>query len=131
MDESFKPPKCKPRIKSAPKIRQMYWCRFPEDAQLPEFWKVRPVIILSPNPTLYGSVVIVPCSSAVQMEPKKVVQLETSIDGKASWAVCDKPTTVAVSRLFIGEKGIIRLSEAEFNRVLKLVLELLPKLPNG
>ncbi len=34
-----KPPHIKPRIKSAPRIRQIFWCDFPHDSILPEFWK--------------------------------------------------------------------------------------------
>ncbi len=36
-----------PRIIAAPKIRQLYWCDFWCDAQLPEMWKTRPVIVVS------------------------------------------------------------------------------------
>ncbi|MDF3812900.1 MULTISPECIES: type II toxin-antitoxin system PemK/MazF family toxin [Rhodopseudomonas] len=64
------PPRIAPRLKSAPKIRQLYWCDFPQDAQLPEFWKRRPVVILSMNATLYGSVVVIPCSTSANQNPK-------------------------------------------------------------
>ena len=93
------PPKIAPRLKSAPKIRQLYWCDFPKDAQLPEFWKRRPVVILSKTATLHGAVTIIPCSTQAQHDPKLAFPLRTTIDGRAAWAICDKPTTVAVSRL--------------------------------
>ena len=60
------PPKVPPSLKSAPKIRQIHWCVFPDDAQNPEFWKRRPVIILSKTSTLYGSVTVIPCSTQTQ-----------------------------------------------------------------
>ncbi|WP_425444048.1 type II toxin-antitoxin system PemK/MazF family toxin [Thalassospira mesophila] len=77
----------------------MYWCDFPKDAQLPEFWKRRPVIILSFRNTLHGAVTVVPCSTQTQKDARSTFPLRTTIDGKAAWAICDKITTVAVSRL--------------------------------
>src|SRR3546814_13095878 len=63
---SDSPPKVEPRVTAAPSIRQLYWCDFPQDAQLPEFWKRRPVIIVSFKNTLHGAVTVVPCSTAAQ-----------------------------------------------------------------
>jgi mRNA interferase MazF len=114
-------------LKSAPKIRQLYWCDFPEDAQLPEFWKCRPVIILSYRATLYGAVTVVPCSTLEQRHNEWAVPLTTTIDERKSWAICDKVTTLAVSRFSAGRHGIRRLSEEEFNIVLKRVLDWLPQ----
>jgi mRNA interferase MazF len=127
-DEQEAPPKVAPRVKAAPRIRQMYWCDFPADAQLPEFWKRRPVIVLSYNATLYGAVTVVPCSTSTQTD-KRTFPLRTTIDGRAAWAICDKPTTVAVSRLVPDKNGIGRMPEDEFNEMLALVLGNLPKLP--
>jgi mRNA interferase MazF len=128
-DEQQTPPKVAPRLKSAPKIRQIYWCDFPLDAQLPEFWKRRPVIILSFRTTLFGAVTIIPCSTQAQQDPRLAFPLRTTIDGRAAWAICDKPTTVAVSRLVPDKKGIVRMPEDEFHEMLRIVLDLLPKLP--
>jgi len=123
------PPRIAPRLKSAPKIRQLYWCDFPKDAQLPEFWKRRPVVVLSKTATLHGAVIVIPCSTQTQQDPKLAFPLRTSIDGRAAWAVCDKPTTVAVSRLLPAQGAVVRMPVDEFNEMLKLVLDLLPKLP--
>jgi mRNA interferase MazF len=123
------PPKVAPRLKSAPKIRQLYWCDFPKDAQLPEFWKRRPVVVLSKTATLHGAVIVIPCSTQAQHNPKLAYPLRTTIDGQAAWAICDKPTTVAVSRLVPTQGVIVRMPEDEFHEMLKLVLDLLPKLP--
>ena len=122
------PPKVQPKLRSAPKIRQLYWCDFPEDAHLPEFWKRRPVIIISYKTTLYGAVTAVPCSTQVQPHNKWAFPLQTTIDGRAAWAICDKPSTFAVSRLLPDKNGIRRLPEDEFNELLGLVLDWLPKL---
>jgi mRNA interferase MazF len=129
--EDERPPKVAPRVKSAPKIRQLFWCDFPADAQLPEFWKRRPVIVLSMNSTLYGSVVVVPCSTSADQDPKLAFPLRTTIDGRAGWAICDKPTTVAVSRLVPAHGVVARMPQDEFDEMLAVVLGLLPKVPPG
>jgi mRNA interferase MazF len=123
------PPKLQPRLKSAPKIRQFYWCDFPKDAQLPEFWKRRPVVILSKTATLHGAVTVIPCSTQTQQNPRFAFPLRTTIDGRAAWAICDKLTTVAVSRLLPTQGVIVRMPADEFHEMLKVVLDILPKLP--
>src|SRR3546814_4416941 len=67
-------------VTAAPSIRQLYWCDFPQDAQLPEFWKRRPVIIVSFKNTLHGAVTVVPCSTAAQPGNKWAFPLQTTID---------------------------------------------------
>lgn len=121
-----KPPKISPRIRSAPKVRQFYWCDFPQDAQLPEFWKRRPVIVLSYKNTLHGTVTVIPCSTQTQPDNQWAYPLRVTIDGKAAWAICDKLATVAVSRLLPDKDGINRMPEDDFNAMLRLVLKWLP-----
>jgi mRNA interferase MazF len=122
------PPRVQPRVKAAPKVGQLYWCDFPQDAQLPEFWKRRPVIILSYKKiTLFGAVTVVPCSTSAQPAESPAFPLRTTIDGRVAWAICDKPTTVAVSRLVPDKGGVMRLPDGEFNDVLRMVLDCLPK----
>lgn len=120
------PPQVAPRLTGAPKIRQFYWCDFPQDAQLPEFWKRRPVIVLSYRNTLHGAVTVVPCSTQAQPGNKWAFPLQTTIDGRAAFAICDKMSTVAVSRLVPDKGGIVRMPEAEFDDMLRLVLAWLP-----
>jgi len=120
------PPKVAPRLIGAPKIRQLFWCDFPQDAQLPEFWKRRPVVIISHRNTLHGAVTVVPCSTQAQAGNKWAFPLGTTIDGRAAWAICDKITTVAVSRLVPDKAGIRRMPAAEFDDMLRLVLAWLP-----
>lgn len=121
------PPRVRPRLKSAPKIRQLYWCDFPQDAHLPEFWKRRPVIVTSYRNTLHGAVSVIPCSTQPQTNNKWAVTLQTTIDSEEiSWAICDKLTTVAVSRLSAHRDGIKRVSEDEFNAILECLFEWLP-----
>ena len=61
-----KPPWVPPRIKAAPKIRQIYWCDYWKDARLPEMWKTRPVIVVSYKNTLTGPCLVVPVSTEPQ-----------------------------------------------------------------
>jgi len=131
IDENDKPPRVQPRIRAAPSIRQLYWCDFPDDAHLPEFWKTRPVLVVSYKNTLSGAVTVVPCSSQNQEGNKWAFRLRTTIDGGASWAICDKITSVAVSRLSPHKGGIRRLPEVEFHEVLTLILQWLPRLPGA
>jgi mRNA interferase MazF len=122
------PPKVDPRLKAAPKIRQLYWCDFPADAHLPEFWKRRPIVIISFKNTLHGAVTVIPCSTEPHAGPFRF-PLRTTIDGRPAWAACDMLTNVAVSRLVQDKGGISRLPEDEFNEMLQLALNWLPKVP--
>ena len=125
-----RPPKKQPQIKSAPRIRQFYWCDFPKDAQLPELWKRRPVIIISKTATLNGAVTVIPCTTQAAQDPRIAFPLRTTIDGRAAWAICDKPTTVAVSRLVPTQGAIPRMPVDEFHEMLRIFFGLLPKLPD-
>jgi mRNA interferase MazF len=129
VDQDFPPPRVPPSLKSAPRIRELFWCSFPSDAQLPELWKLRPVIILSMRATLHGAVVVIPCSTSANQDPQKAFPLRTTVDGRAAWAICDKPSTVAVSRLTRPKHGIVRLPPDEFHDMLRIVFAHLPKLP--
>lgn len=128
-EDDVPPPRIPPRLKSAPRIRQFYWCDLPRDAQLPELWKRRPVIVLSKRSTLFGAVTVVPCSTKEQIDLASVFQLKTSIDGRPAWAICDKIMTVAVSRLVPTHGAVARMPEGEFQEMLAVILGQLPKLP--
>lgn len=93
---------------------------------MPEFWKRRPVIVLSYRNTLHGAVTVVPCSTQAQPGNKWAFPLQTTIDGRAAWAICDKITSVAVSRLLPDKGGIVRMPEIEFDELVRLVLGWLP-----
>jgi mRNA interferase MazF len=123
-----KPPKIPPRLKAAPKIRGLYWCNFPVDAQLPEFWKTRPVLIISYKNTLYGAVTVIPISTVPQDDNPWACKMTTSFENRDAWAICDKPTTVAVSRLAPDKNGVLRVTEAEFGAILEKLFQWLPRL---
>lgn len=122
-----KPPRKRPQIRSAPKIKQIYWCDFPEDAQLPEFWKRRPVLIFSQRrPALTGAVTVVPCTTVNQNNNKWAISIGTSFSDRETWAICDKITTIAVSRLSINKKNVSLLNDKIFQDIVNLVYEWLP-----
>jgi mRNA interferase MazF len=110
------PPRVQPKVKAAPRTRQVYWCRLPLDAELPELWKVRPGIIVSRDNRLYGAVTIIPTTTVEQPDNEWAYRLSTSLDPlKLSWAICDKPMTVAVSRLE-PRRVIPRVSQADLSK---------------
>lgn len=126
-----RPPHVEPRIKAAPAIRQIYWCDFWPDAQLPEMWKCRPVVVLSYKNRLYGPCLVAACSTDPQEGDAAQWghRLSVSFDGRATWVVCNHIYTVAPSRLSVDKNGIVRLGEPEFNEILRKTLQWLPKLP--
>lgn len=131
-DELDPPPRVQPSIKSAPKPRQVYWCDFPQDAQLPEFWKRRPVVILSPKARLYGVTLVVPLSTKSQPDNPLAYPFPAVLPGPepTTWAICSHPTTVAVSRLSIHRGTIIRVGDDHFQEILRLVRSQIPT-PRG
>jgi mRNA interferase MazF len=121
------PPRIAPRIKAAPKIRQVFWCDFWQDAQLPEMWKTRPVIVLSYRNTLHGHCLVIPTSPDPQIGNPWAHKLSFQIHGgRDSWVICNHPYTVAASRLSALPPPIPRIAEAEFDDILRLVLAWLP-----
>ena len=87
-----------PAIPYAPRIRQMYWCRFPETEFPNEFGsdgKRRPVVINSKKNRLHGTVIVVPFSTAEQTRPELATKLKSPLNGMDTWAVCSHPTTVS------------------------------------
>lgn len=125
--DELRPPRVAPKLKAAPKIRQIYWCEFPRDAQLPELWKRRPVIVISKNHKLSGAATLIPCSSLDQGDSPWAYKLSTSISKTETWAICDKPYTLAISRLSVDQAGIQRISEAEFQEILTRLFRWLPQ----
>jgi mRNA interferase MazF len=120
------PPRIKPRVKSAPKVRQVYWCEFPQDAQLPEMWKVRPVLIIGKKATLYGRITALPLSSKSQPDNPYAYRIVSPIDGKDTWVICDYLISLAVSRLSPPDRVIPRVDEDDFNKIIELAYSLLP-----
>jgi len=98
---------------------------------MPEMWKVRPVIIVSFRNPLGGTVTVVPCTTVDQQDARWAFQLTTTIDGtERAWALCDKIATAAVSRLLPDKGGIRRLPAQEFDDLLHVLFDWLPR-PGG
>ena len=126
-DSALTPPRIAPRVRAAPRIRQVYWCDFPLDAQLPEFWKTRPVLILSKTAQLFGNVTVLPFSTKAQPDNPMAYAVRSPIDGKQAWVICDYLTTVAVSRLSPPGRVVPRIGQVDFNRIVERVLSALPR----
>ena len=128
MTEEQKPPRIAPRVKAAPKPRQVYWCDLPEDARLPEFWKRRPVLILSAKAKLHGCVTVVPLSSKAQPDNPHAHAFQSVLAGETlSWAICDHILTLSVSRLIPPSRQIPRIDEGDFQDILRLVHGMIPQ----
>lgn len=119
------------KIVGAPKIRQIYWCEYPDDSIVPEFGKTRPVLIVSFKQVLKGHSCILPISTDDQegksREWAHPLSLELTL-GRRSWVVCNHPTTISHERLS-PFKNMPRLSEAEFNEIIAIMHKWLPQLP--
>ncbi|EJF80045.1 uncharacterized protein YifN (PemK superfamily) [Bartonella doshiae] len=122
-----KPSHIKPRIKSAPRIRQVFWCDFPHDSILPEFWKKRPVLVLSKNAKLYGNVAVLPFSTKSQPNNPAAYPRQSPIENKKAWIICNSCHNSFVSRLSCAHT-VPRLPEEDFHKVVALMLKHLPRL---
>jgi mRNA interferase MazF len=126
--EDEKPPRVQPRITAAPKIRQVYWCDFWKDAQLPEIWKTRPALVVSYKHTLFGLCMVIPLSTTPHPETDTwAVKMAHQINGVQSWALCNMPSTVATSRLSQWGGEIPFMPKDDFNKVLERLTKWLPK----
>jgi mRNA interferase MazF len=120
------PPSVQPRIRTAPKVRQIYWCDFPRDAQLPEMWKTRPVVVVSYKNSLHGPCLVAPISTKPQYDMEWAWELSISLDGRKTWVVCNHLYTIAPSRLSTFPGKIPRLSPEEFSQILQKIKKWLP-----
>ncbi len=125
MIDERQPPRVEPKVRSAPRIRQIYWCDFPDDAQLPEFWKRRPVLILSRTSKLHGCVTVLPLTTKSQPDNHMAYPIKIP-DMRISWVICDYLTTVAVSRLHLSENYAKRVKQDDFNKIVDLARKNLP-----
>jgi len=114
------------KIKAAPKVGSLYWCSLYEEAQIhvPEFWKKRPVIVISRRNTLHGKVTILPITTDDDNETYgNSIELSEitreKINGKRCWVVCDHPMTVATSRLDFVHKNPPRIEPGELAPILE------------
>lgn len=114
------------RIKAAPKVGSLYWCSLHAEAHvhIPEFWKKRPVVVISRKNTLVGKVIVLPITTDEDNETyASSIQLShatcAKINGKRCWVVCDHPMTVATSRLDFINASPPRIEVAELAIILE------------
>ncbi len=108
-----KPPRHPTHLRKAPRLREIFYCQLPKDAHLPEFWKMRPVVIISRNRELGGIYTVVPLSTKPQRDNKYAYMLTTTIRGAESWAICNHPMSVATSRFSLIQPSTPRISDDE------------------
>lgn len=92
-------------------------------------WKRRPVIIVSYKHTLYGHCTVISTSSKPQDDNEWAYKLSLEIegDGVNSWAICNHPYTVSISRLMKFKGEIPLLPKEDFNQILDKLMKWLPK----
>ncbi|MCY4303148.1 MAG: type II toxin-antitoxin system PemK/MazF family toxin [Aestuariivita sp.] len=111
------------KLQASPRKREVYWCDYPpsECLHLPEFWKRRPVVVVSRHATLSGVVTVVPITSKRQPNPQFSVMIRSPLDGRDAWIVCNHVTTMAVSRL-LPSCGKPLISEEEYRDVIDKII---------
>lgn len=122
------------RIKSAPRIRQVFWCDYPdpEHTEKPEFYKRRPVVVLSRKSTLHGVVTVIPLSGKPQTDSRNTLRIRSPIKGTDfCWAVCNHIDAVSTRRLDAPAGGIRKVSDDDFRGILKKACNNLPLRPHG
>jgi mRNA interferase MazF len=90
------------RIKATPKVRNVYYCGFPEAALPPEFSKRRPIIVVSYKNSLTGPILVVRLTTQAQTANGWTVKLARNpTPGETCdvWAVCNPLYTVSCTRL--------------------------------
>jgi len=125
------PPAIKASLKAARRIRNVYWCAFPRDMRQPEFWKTRPMVIMSHHNQLTGPVLVVPMTTKAQHGDKWAIRLGRNPNPREScdvWVVCNHLYTVGCSRLSQFDGVIPRLTPDEFRPIHELVLKWIPAL---
>ena len=112
-------------IGAAPKAGQIFWCELhPEDVvHLPEFWKKRPVVVVSRHNRLRGKIIVLPIStSATNAENPQAMAvsegLAAKLDVARAWIVCDHPMTVATSRLSYMAAKPVKMNAGELRETL-------------
>ncbi len=125
-NEPSRPPKITPKLLAAPKKRQLYWCNLWNEAQLPEFHKCRPALIISTTNSLNGHSTILPGTTVEQPGNRWAYKLTTQLNHKTTWIVCNHPQSVANSR-FVLQRKIPVLTNDEMEQIFALLNKWLQK----
>ena len=129
LERSGRPRRISPVIRAAPRVGDLYWCKFPdrEAVELPEIWKTRPVVVVSRRNTLRGKVTVRPFSTSPgnhhdMMALPVSAKVLQAVSSKPSWILCDHPCTVATSRLRQIKGKVPKLAPRELSDMLKLMI---------
>jgi uncharacterized protein YifN (PemK superfamily) len=92
------------RLRSNPRVGQMFWVDFPHDAYAPEFEKEHPgIIIRGPYKLQHSTCIVIPVSSRLQKAGSYIHQLSGNPNPKKReltvYAVCDHIYTINTNRL--------------------------------
>ena len=129
-NELDKPPPHELKITMSPRLRELYICDFPpaEWAHQGEFYRTRektrrPVVIISKNNRLGDVVTVLAMTTKRQTSEKHFVKIESPFhDHKTSMVICNKPITIATTRLEQPTKRPIpRVLEEDFTRIMMKV----------
>ncbi len=108
----------------------MYWCGFWTDALRPEFYKTRPVVVVSRDNRMDGPIMVVPLTTKPQGNNKWAHKLAANPNRRKpdldSWAVCNHIYTVSCARLSQMDGGVPRMGQTDFDAVVCLMLKALP-----
>jgi mRNA interferase MazF len=132
-DDELEAPEGRVVLNSAPKLRAVYWCQFWADALKPEFYKNRPVVVVSRDNRLDGPVMVVPLTTKPQGTSKWAYKLSENPDRKKrgidSWAVCNHIYTVSCARLQQVSGEAPRMKQSDFDEVVIRMMRALPNSP--
>ncbi len=84
-------------------------------------------MVVSYKNTLHGPCLVIPTTTEPQGSSPWACKLAAHVDGQSNWAICNHPYTVAPSRLSQVRQKIPRVSDAEFNDILKRLMAWLPR----
>jgi len=124
-------PAARTTLKSAPAIRNVYSCRFPEAALPPEFSRRRPVIVVSRKNSLTGPFMVTPITTQPQHDNPWAVKLARNPGPGETcdvWVVCNHLYTVSCTRLTATHGMVPRLTAVEFRPVHDLIVKWVPTL---
>ncbi len=100
-EEPNRPPRVTPQILAAPKAGQLYWCRLWNEAELPEFHKTRPALVIAHTNSLKGHSTVLPATTVAQPGNRWAHRIDASLNRKETWVVCSHPQSVANSRFVL------------------------------
>lgn len=120
------------RLRSVPRVRQVYWVEFPNENIPPEFKGEHPGLVVRAAKHLRDACVVLPITSATQRIGTHFHQLRINpnpngeMEGLISYVVCDHMYTVNIIRmrplLSINKSPIFpKVNEEDFNEICEKV----------